>query len=141
MSGNRDLFFCYCTFTISDTAAGAPAAMDELEILAELQALDLLPAGGDRQRAPARNRRAINRRLDPIAALSDAVFKSHFRFDKDSVLRLVEILNLGSMNNHGRPLTPVQQVCLGLNFYVGGLASLGFAVEFPKKLLGWRLKG
>jgi hypothetical protein len=43
MSGNRDLLFCYCTFTISDTAAGTPAAMDELEILAELQALDLLP--------------------------------------------------------------------------------------------------
>jgi hypothetical protein len=36
------------------------------------------------------------------------------------VLRLVEILNLGRMNNRGRPLTPIQQVCLGLNFYAGG---------------------
>jgi hypothetical protein len=91
--------------------------MEELELLGEL---DHLPGGEDIQRVRARNPPVVNRRLDPMTALSDAEFKSHFRFNKDSVLRLVEILNLGRMNNRGRPLTPVQQVCIALNFYAGG---------------------
>jgi hypothetical protein len=58
--------------------------------------------------------------MNPLTALSDTEFKSHFRFDKESVNRLAGLLNLGRKNNRGRPLTPVQQVCLALNFYAGG---------------------
>jgi hypothetical protein len=36
------------------------------------------------------------------------------------VNRLAELLNLGRLNNRGRPLTPVQQVCVALNFYAAG---------------------
>jgi hypothetical protein len=94
--------------------------MEELELLGELRALDHLPGGEDIQRVRARSPPVVNHRLDPMTALSDAEFKSHFRFNKDSVLRLIEILNVGHMNNRERPLTPMQQVCIALNFYAGG---------------------
>lgn len=55
-----------------------------------------------------------------MLALSDAEFKSHFRFNKASVTRLAEILGLGRRNFRGRPLSPIQQVCIALNFYGGG---------------------
>jgi hypothetical protein len=93
--------------------------MIELQLLNDLDGLDDLP-GGDRQRVRGRLPHAVNRRLDPLIGLTDAEFKSNFRFDKDSVVRLVDILNLERVNNRGRPLTPVQQVCLALNFYAGG---------------------
>jgi hypothetical protein len=95
----------------------------KLLLLAELgnfHALLLLP-GRHRQRGMrARNPPVINRRMNPLTALSDTEFKSHFRFDKESVNRLAGLLNLGRKNNRRRPLTPVQQVCLALNFYAGG---------------------
>ena len=58
--------------------------------------------------------------LDPSEELSDAVFKRHYRFDKAGVRRIAGVLNLERDNDRGRPLTPLQQVCLALNFYGGG---------------------
>jgi hypothetical protein len=36
------------------------------------------------------------------------------------VRRLAALLNLGRDNDRGRPLSPIQQVCVALNFYGGG---------------------
>ena len=59
-------------------------------------------------------------RQDPTDVLSDRAFKSHYRFDKDSVRRLVGLLHLGRQDDRGRPLSPTQQLCVALNFYGGG---------------------
>jgi hypothetical protein len=72
----------------------------------------------DRRRARAPAMRLP--RLDPTVVLSDMAFKSHYRFDKESVVRLAGLLNLGRQNDRGRPLSPVQQLCVALNFYGGG---------------------
>jgi hypothetical protein len=43
------------------------------------------------------------------------------RFNKANVQRITELLQgLDRPNNRGRPLTPIQQVCIALNFYGGG---------------------
>ncbi len=34
--------------------------------------------------------------------------------------RLAALMNLGRENDRGRPLSPIQQVCVALNFYGGG---------------------
>jgi hypothetical protein len=69
-----------------------------------------------RQRAPA----VRLHHLDPTEELSDTIFKSHYRFDKVGVRRIAGVLNLDRDNDRGKPLSPVQQVCLALNFYGGG---------------------
>jgi hypothetical protein len=38
-----------------------------------------------------------NERMDPTDHLSDAVFKSHFRFDKESVIRMAALFALRSL--------------------------------------------
>jgi len=58
--------------------------------------------------------------MDPTVELSDVVFKQQFRFDKSGVRRLAAILDLDRENDRGRPLSPVQQLCVALNFYGGG---------------------
>ncbi len=71
----------------------------------------------------------INRRLDPMESLSDAEFKITFRFEKHNANRLTEILmddlirpvEDGDVNgDRGRPLTPIQKVCIALNSFAGG---------------------
>jgi hypothetical protein len=59
---------------------------------------------------------------DPLASISDAEFRRHFRFDTDNVRRLVDMLqpNLDIDSDRGIPLSPIQQLCLALNFYGGG---------------------
>ncbi len=34
--------------------------------------------------------------------------------------RLATLLDIGRRNDQGRPLSPIQQVCIALNFYGGG---------------------
>ena len=50
-----------------------------------------------------------------------ATFYMYCRFKKANVRRLADLLNLDHVNFRGRPLTPVQQVCIALNHYGGGL--------------------
>jgi hypothetical protein len=71
-----------------------------------------------RPRAPAVRLRRQNP-TDP-GVLSDRAFKSHYRFDKESVRRLAGLLDLGRQDDRGRPLSPIQQLCVALNFYGGG---------------------
>jgi hypothetical protein len=43
-----------------------------------------------------------------------------YRFDKETVVRLTEQLpNLERPNDRGRPLTPIQQVCITLGYFGG----------------------
>ena len=58
-------------------------------------------------------------RISPIDVLTDFSFKRQFRFDKDNVVRLTNMLDLEKDNNRGLPLTPVQSVCLTLNHFAG----------------------
>jgi hypothetical protein len=68
------------------------------------------------------NPRVFRRRVDPTEVLSDTEFKRHFRFDKQSVKVIAEMLHedLAQPNNRGRSLSPLQQVCIALNHYAGG---------------------
>jgi hypothetical protein len=65
--------------------------------------------------------RNYERRVDPLE-LQDKEFYRHFRFDKPSAIRLAEFLSddLSYETRCGRPLSPVQQVCVALNSYAGG---------------------
>jgi hypothetical protein len=87
---------------------------DVFEILVDLQ--------DHNRRARRRNNPPVyRRRIDPTEVLSDAEFKRHFRFDKQSVRDIANMLHndLAQPNNRGRPLTPLQQVCIALNHYAG----------------------
>jgi hypothetical protein len=68
------------------------------------------------------NPRVFRQRVDSTEVLSDTEFKRHFRFDKQSVKVIAEMLHedLAQPNNRGRPLSPLQQVCIALNHYAGG---------------------
>ena len=77
----------------------------------------------DMQVALHRNRepRVYKSRLDPMS-LSDREFKSHFRFNKDTVCKLVDLMrpDLEHETNRGLPLSPELKVCLALATYGGG---------------------
>lgn len=93
---------------------------DQADALDVTQDAALNPPG--RQRQPP----VFNRRVDPTEVLSDVEFKSHFRFAKESVRRLVQLLEgdlvpEGRRSNRGRPLTPLQKVCIALNHFAGAL--------------------
>jgi hypothetical protein len=62
------------------------------------------------------------RMIDPMASISDREFRRHFRFDKERVGRLADIIqnHLEFESDRGTPLTPIQQLCVALNFYGGG---------------------
>jgi hypothetical protein len=46
-------------------------------------------------------------------------FREHFRFTKESMLRLVELLkpNLQHQSRRGLPLTPLQQTCVAMSYF------------------------
>ena len=66
--------------------------------------------------------RVYKERLDPRQSMSDAEFKGHFHFTKESVNRLTELLreDISFETNRGLPVPPFQQVCIALNHYSGG---------------------
>jgi hypothetical protein len=69
-----------------------------------------------------RKPRVYEPREDPREILSDFQFRQHFRFSKDSVDRLTQMLyeDLSFETNRGLPVPPFQQVCIALNHYAGG---------------------
>jgi len=68
-----------------------------------------------------RHPRMVRVRLDPVANLSDFEFKRTFRFSKESAQRIERILgdDLKYQSNRGLPLSPMQQICVGLNHFAG----------------------
>jgi len=92
----------------------------ELDLLI-LDAEDELDAAGQRRRNP-RGPTVYHRRRDPSQALSEVEFQQHFRLSKETVYRLVNLLldDISFPNQRGRPLSPIQQVCLTLNTWAGG---------------------
>ncbi len=60
--------------------------------------------------------------VNPLLAMSDAEFRRHFRFTKDQVGELVQMLLpvLTHVTERGNTLTPVQQLCAVLNYCGGG---------------------
>ena len=76
---------------------------------------------GDFQRVVAvRIPKTYPPRVNPADNMTDAVFKSHFRFDKMTVLRLVDELGLHKENNRGLPMNPQQALCICLCHLAGG---------------------
>ena len=71
-------------------------------------------------RAVVRPQKVYNPRTDPRSMLNTE-FKRHFRFTKDSVNRLTDLLreDLEYENNRGLPVPPVEQVCITLNSFAG----------------------
>ena len=68
-----------------------------------------------------RIQRRYPERVNPADRLTDAVFKSHFRLDKLSALRLVDLLGLHQLeSNRGLPLHPMQSLCICLSHFAGG---------------------
>ena len=61
-------------------------------------------------------------RVDPRDSMSDPEFKRHFRFNKQTVERIADMLeeDLKFDTNRGDPLSPVQQVCVALHHFGGG---------------------
>lgn len=59
---------------------GNTTIMAELGILGDLQLVGLLHRRNGQRGMRARNPPVIKRRLDPLTALSDIEFKSHFRY-------------------------------------------------------------
>ena len=57
-------------------------------------------------------------RLD-LSMMTEREYKMHFRFSKENIHRLAEILDLERDSNRGQPLTSIQQVCIALNSYAG----------------------
>ena len=77
----------------------------------------------EHQRRRQQRRLVLQRRkVNPLFAISDAEFRRHFRFTKDQVGELVQMLLpvLTHVTERGHPLTPVQQLCAVLNYYGGG---------------------
>ena len=65
--------------------------------------------------------RAAKERADFLEILTDAEFKRHFRFSKNTVVDIVSMLEPDLVQDpRGDPLTPVQQVCAALCHYGGG---------------------
>ena len=97
---------------------------------------------GRRQGRRARNPSVFKRRLDPLSALSDTEFKSHYRVNKPTVLKLAEVLGLAPGNFRGRPLSAVQQVCVALNFYGGGHFTrvAGLCQGVSQKAAWWAIR-
>jgi hypothetical protein len=76
----------------------------------------------EQQRRQQQGRLVLQRRkVNPLLAISDAEFRRHFRFAKDQVGELVQMLLpvLTHVTERGNPLTPVQQLYAVLN-YGGG---------------------
>jgi hypothetical protein len=91
-------------------------AIDVLEVLAQND-------HDERQRRRQQRRLVLERRMvNPLTAISDAEFRTHFRFSKDQVAELVQMLlpHLRHETERGNPLTPVQQLCAALNYFGGG---------------------
>jgi len=82
----------------------------------DLEALDF-----EDEQVPARGPPVFNRRVDPTLVLSDTEFVQHFRFEKRTVRDISELLHndLHFAKRTGRPLSPIQQVCVALNTYAG----------------------
>ena len=69
-----------------------------------------------------RDVRTIKPRLDPRVEMTERMFKKHFRFSKQMVTRIAEMLGpyLTHQNNRGLPLSPVMKVCIAFGIYGGG---------------------
>jgi hypothetical protein len=63
-----------------------------------------------------------DRRVTHLHTVGDAEFKKQFRFTKEAVIVLTEMLGdqLFQPTQRGRPLTVLQQVLVALNHYAGG---------------------
>jgi hypothetical protein len=98
----------------------------------------------DVEEARVRNPPVYNRRVDPTEVLSDFEFKRHFRFDKETVRRLAEMLHddLSKPDNRGRPLTPIQQICVTLNCYAGAIfqRTAGLCGGVSQHAARWAIK-
>jgi hypothetical protein len=66
-----------------------------------------------------------------------------YRFDKETVVRLTEQLpNLERPNDRGRPLTPIQQVCITLGYFGGGQLTriAGLCGGVSQKAAWWAIR-
>lgn len=51
-----------------------------------------------------------------------SIFRRHYRFTKEGVLKLTDLIEekLKCQDGRGSPLTPLQQICLVLSYFGGG---------------------
>ncbi len=94
--------------------------MDVVEIA---EAVDHLGAEQRQQRRQLRALVRQRRMADPILAISDEEFRKNFRYSKEHALRLLHMLHADLSHEDGRgdSLTPLQQLCIALNYYGGGM--------------------
>ena len=61
-------------------------------------------------------------RVNPRTIMTDSKFKRHFRFSKENVAKLTDIIeeDLIFPTKRGQPIPPLIQVCITLNHYAGG---------------------
>lgn len=71
--------------------------------------------------ALARPPRAAKERVNFLEVLPDAEFKRHFRFSKNTVVDIANMLEPDIiLDPRGEPMSPVEQVCAALCHYGGG---------------------
>ena len=88
----------------------------------DLFGLDVLRYEEEQQQQAANIRPKMYKpRTDP-RDMRDTEFKQHFRFSKDSVNRLADLLaeDLSRATNRGLPVPPAMQICIALNTFAGG---------------------
>lgn len=89
------------------------------------------PDGAD-EIAPARRPRLIRPRTEPLFKYDDLEVRRIFRFSPDSIRRLTDMLadTLTHPTNRSCSLSPIQQVCLALEFYATGSFQLSVGNHF-----------
>ena len=84
--------------------------------------LHVLQHEHDQDQNGQRQNKVYKERVDPRTVMTEAEFKRHFRFSKESVGHLTDLLydDLVFDTNRGLPVPPLQSVCIALNHFSGG---------------------
>ena len=104
--------------------------MEEIrEINEVMEIVDVVENVGE-----TRQQRRMRDRLDPYS-LPDREFKARFRFSKNGVTRLTDLLKESLMHksNQGVPFNPVQVVCCALDYLGGGALPADTGCMFRRR--------
>ena len=76
----------------------------------------------DEDEIPLREARVLWERENPFLKFNNTEFRRNFRLAKPTLLNLVDLLrpDLEFPNRRGCPLSPIQQVCLCLQYFATG---------------------
>lgn len=76
----------------------------------------------EEDRRPVQRRRLVGNQINPLTEYDDAQFKMRYRFSKDCVLEILNLIaeNLTFTSNRNFPISPLLQLLTTLRFYATG---------------------